>query len=586
MRFEFLSSGVVVFAAMVGVADAVKGNTETLLRREMPEPLSNEQHDREKIERQARWAEKLEHHKSTGAEVPSSAHEHAGDQAHAQDNMITYVDELQTSDDPASLEPRFNSTGKQFKCLVELMKDGGDFTKEKVCSNATTNDIKDDHGNFIRYTMREDKVAIKIWENVMTDCQNGQTYLRDIVEGFGTGVSCFGPLVGEKHEWPELAKTKCASGPGKECDEAIDDNKTLWYIRGKKIERKSGNKVELDASKAVKRICEGGEKQTPGTLDAYQKELKGLVQDYDVENAKSASEKDTVAMKAICKKMYMAHAADPYGVRNVLVYSRPYSCSNEGNKSDCEAMEKWYMEFMDRNMFAMGAIYKKAKKGRASENQTEGTGFAHHSATCTSMMLGGKPFFKAPHTTKHGITVDFNGCTVDPDKEIIDTAEQRKGGLFGSDRSDNLIGKHFEYCGTPFVAGVSGSLPQYLMFAMGSKKKTNEKKGWKEALDDKELLAMVGMLELAGFHSITELMFSVNFYGWQTRGKLLVTPPFDGGSFTDTSDLEIRCNDKVKSCCDKTKMMSNTHEFDTTAYEAMMTQFEAAVTSWAAVSFT
>lgn len=81
MRFACLS----VFAAIMIVTDAMKESTEMLLRREMPAP-----HDeREKIEREARWAERLETHE--GAE---SAHEHTSNQSLAPSliELVVFLD--------------------------------------------------------------------------------------------------------------------------------------------------------------------------------------------------------------------------------------------------------------------------------------------------------------------------------------------------------------------------------------------------------------------------------------------------------------------------------------------------------------
>lgn len=265
------------------------------------------------------------------------------------------------------------------------------------------------------------------------------------------------------------------------------------------------------------------------------------------------------------------------------------------------------MDFMNRNLFAMGALFKGSKKGRAGTDE-DGTGiaagrsqiqsgFAKHSYECTKKLLGGKKFWQVP-SVNHGITIEYNCgmesskpylpaerdcCTVEPDKQVLSIGGERqvKGGLYNSHMSDNIVGKHFQYCGAPFVAGVSGSIPQYMMFAMGSKAKVDSDKttyDFKTALDDTELMALVGMLELAGFHSITELMYAVNFY----RGMHLVLPPFDSGDFdvAAKTNITIVCRDKEHECCNKDEMIKNSHKINTKAYEAMVAQFAAAVKKW------
>jgi hypothetical protein len=106
----------------------------------------------------------------------------------------------------------------------------------------------------------------------------------------------------------------------------------------------------------------------------------------------------------------------------------------------------------------------------------------------------------------------------------------------------------------PFVAGVSGSAAQYLLIAGGGKEKFGRK--IKNVLSDKELLTIVSMLELAGFHSLYELMMPINHYYASTRmpdcdnatyrGK--VRPPFDSGDLLqDGFAKELRCLDE--RCC-------------------------------------
>merc|ERR1712183_651675 len=84
---------------------------------------------------------------------------------------------------------------RQVKCLPELTDpkcSGKDcLEKDKVCSDDASNKVKDDNGNYIRYTRAEDKISIKIWELVMAACKAGKTYLRDVVLGFASGKSCF-----------------------------------------------------------------------------------------------------------------------------------------------------------------------------------------------------------------------------------------------------------------------------------------------------------------------------------------------------------------------------------------------------------
>jgi len=558
MRFVFLS----VFAAMVIVTDAMKEGTETMLRREMPAP-----HDeREKIEREAQWAERIERHEGT-----ESAHERTSNKIDLSTNPL--------------VDPIFddNSTvGEQKQCLKKLVADaekaglGGKFALSNVCKDDESNEAKDDHGNYIRWTIWEDKVAVKIWKNTMNDCENGQSYLRDIVEGFASGISCF-----EAGTDKDVSSVPTKEGePGKHMI-----NKNTWKTSGTKLKLHSGNEVEQDSNSSTYKICEGAKDFTPNKLTNFQDKLKGLVKDYD--DAWKATPRDKSVLQAKCAEMYMAHGdLKGFAVRDILTTSRGFVCNaKDGNPAECDQMEAWYMDFMNRNLFASGARDNKSRKGRAIK------GAGGHSEACNDQIGEGRNNYK---TDNHGITTEVPlmkdsvvpACLVDKPLrgQIIngDKYHSFKGGLYTTHMSGNILAKHFAFCDAPFVAGVSGTVPQYMMMAGGSPKKvTAPGYTFANALNDKVLMAIVGMLELAGFHSITELMLPVNFY----RKQLLVVPPFDSGSFT-SQDMSIRCHDtgsgNKPGCCAKEGLKSNSFndQHNGEKYKAMMKQFEAAVDKW------
>ena len=558
MCFVFLS----VFAAMVIVTDAMKESTETLLRREIPAP-----HDvREKIEREARWAERIERHEGT-----ESAHEHTSNK---------------TGTNP-QVDPIYDTDQKDcLKTLVAKASAGDKFALSNVCKEDETNEVKDDHGNYIRWTMREDRVAVKIWENTIKDCEMGQPYLRDIIEGFGSGISCFKDGTGA-----DVESTETEGGqPGEHMV-----NNIAWKTSGKKLKLHSGNEVEHDTHVATYKICEGAKGMTRTKLTAWQEKLKDLVKKYD--DAWKATPQDKSALTATCQKMYMAHGdQDGFNVRDVLTTSRSFICkaAPDGNPVQCEQMEAWYMDFMNRNLFAIGARDDTAKKGRSPKVK----GAGGRSEACIGQ--NGPKGAGLGKTDNHGITteVPFLKDSDGKDTEVpaclvekplrgkilnANSYNSFKGGLYTSHMSGNILAKHFAFCDVPFVAGVSGSVPQYMMMAGGSPAKNVKAPGYTfaNALNDKELMALMGMLELAGFHSITELIMAVNFY----RRQLLVVPPFDSGCF-DSPDATIRCHDTGSGdkpgCCATEGLKFNkfNDQHNGEKYKSMMKQFEAAVDKW------
>jgi len=401
--------------------------------------------------------------------------------------------------------------------------------EDLVCSDKPANKFKDDSGNYIRYTKNEDKLSLKIWDHVMSDCRAGKTYLKDIVEGFASGGDCFTSETCTDH----TNIGTCMA------------DKPWWSTKEVKLEN---GKVNLDpTAKGSKKICEGDEQTAPAgkfisnsaALKERQAGIMGLVNRFN--EAKKDQPADLIK---ICPLLFSAHADLQYWVRGVLVSSRPFVCNeNKGNHTTCAEAEKWYMRFLNRDMFAIkvyGVDDKGdeiiGKKGRAADSKNT------HSGECNQKFIEKKTNKKNAKwfqyfTNRIGTTAEECAIDVQASQEILPppSTTNLKGGvqknsMWGVVMSDDLIAKHFMYCSAPFLAGISGSIPQYMLMAAGSPAKQG--KGFGDALTNQELLTLVAMLELAGFHTLTELVMAVNHYLQAGKRKILVTPPFDSGDYS------------------------------------------------------
>merc|ERR1711920_947497 len=95
----------------------------------------------------------------------------------------------------------------------------------------------------------------------------------------------------------------------------------------------------------------------------------------------------------------------------------------------------------------------------------------------------------------------------------------------------------------------------------------------------KEILTLMAMLELSGFHTVTGLAMGVNFY----HKMMLVTPPFDSGAFEGPSDGLIRCHDTKTNCC--TNLTKVDGFYNHQAYVSMMEAWESIVREeWGSVA--
>jgi len=420
-------------------------------------------------------------------------------------------------------------------CLGQWMQDSGT-SLEAVCSDKADNNIKDDKGNYIQFTRREDALMYKVWDGALQDCAKGESYVRDIVASFSERTSCF-----------------------KDETTLIDEDR--MHIENKLMKR---GKISVAEGADEKFLCPGDKKtKTQTKLNERLALLGSLVSQWD------GASNGPHRLK-VCKEMLAAHTLKDYWFIGVLKSTRPAACNATSAHHDealCKAAEDYLVEFRNRDLFA--SAENGGFKGRAAKGENE------RSEKCAQDILKGKPWF-THLTTNVGSTVEQPKCTIDTTREEVFRAPVLKVGLYSKDMANNMIADAYRQCGAVFVAGISATMPQYIASAAGGP--TKKGKPFAEALSDKEILTLMAMLELGGFHAITGLSLSVNYY----KKKLFVTPPFDSGDFVASANggSIIRCHDSKTNCC--TNSTKHDGFYNHQVYTDMILKWESIVQSnWA-----
>jgi hypothetical protein len=374
---------------------------------------------------------------------------------------------------------------------------------DDVCSDDATNNIKDDRGNYVQFTRREDRFMYNAWSGALRDCAMGQPYVRNIIESFAERTSCF------------TSETDLADDPS-------------FYVTGKKLQ---DGMITVDTeSPPEKVICPGNKKiSSQSSLDERKNALRGLVEKWD-------SMPNGDGKVPLCKEMLAAHTNVSYYWVGVMKTTRPAVCNSSALFYDeelCKTSEEWFIRFRSRDLFS--ETTNAGFKGRAGEGENK------HFEECNSAYLNGQKWYKH-YTTNIGSTVDVPPCTIPTPEEVFPAPVLKVGALKYS-MGNTQLGNLWRQCGVPFLAGVSATMPNYIVAAAGGPTKTGKK--FDQALNMNEILTLMSMLELGGFHAVTGLTMSVNFY----KGKLVVIPPFDSGDFEGLSDGQIRCHDVETNCC-------------------------------------
>jgi len=427
-------------------------------------------------------------------------------------------------------------------CLPEWMEETGT-PLETVCSDDPNNNIKDDKGNYIQFTRREDRLMYNVYKRAVLDCSQGESYVRDIVASFAERTSCFANETAMLDEDFMYIPVKVLNTDGSIVDSG-DKEKVLCTG-----DKKTANQTELDGQLAL---------------------LKELVDSWDQST-------DSVERLEICQTMLAAHMMHKFGFIGVLHSTRPAACKQGAPYYDaslCEAAETYLTEFQSRDLFVnVGEGFK----GRAEEGENA------RAEKCKDEMLNGE---KWNHhlTTNPGITrADDPVCTIPQPVLKVYPEPVLKVGVYHENIADNMIADAYRQCGCPFVAGISATMPQYLASVAAGPTKKGMK--YQEAASLKEIFVVMSMLELGGFHALTGISLSVNYY----LKELLVTPPFDSGSFDandHSDDGAIRCHDTVTSCCTNASKVHPPGLYDesagfynTQSYLNMMGQFESLYTT-------
>jgi len=429
-------------------------------------------------------------------------------------------------------------------CLPHLI-DWEVTNEDEICREDS--EYKDDRGNYIKYTRKEDAIARSIWLHVMNDCKKGLPYLRNIVSAFAEAASCFKY---DDHGQPAKDKN------GK----YILEQNESWRVPYLRVSS-NGYDVEPDEAngwvKNKSALCEGADGFGPEEMTHYQTQLRNLTQRYDELSAKvDKTSFDVQDLGGVCRDLHAAHYLKRFNVRELLDSTRAHVCSkqafessNDGSQQLCNDLEDWYLKFRHRSLFASHSVKNEAtnetlygKKGKASKAENKRAHYCLKEAGLTS-----KTFW----SQNVGISVDRKPkCTIPEAAQdnILPEASPKPNNYMSSE----TIADYYRSCAVPFVAGLSGTVLQYIMFVGGGKEKVG--KQFKDALSDKELLTIMSMLELAGFHSIAEQIMAVNhYYANADRGcangfKGIVRPPFDSGDLLQNDFAKnIRCHSEA--CC-------------------------------------
>jgi len=363
-----------------------------------------------------------------------------------------------------------------------------------------------------------------VWLNALNDCTKGIGPVRDIIAGFAHRQTCFSE---------------------NQTDAAMADQEFM-HIPAKIL--KDG---EIVVNGTEKVLCPGDSKTANQTqLTEQMLLLEKLVNQYDDEPLY------TPKKRLLCKEMLEAHTLEKYSFVGVLHSTRPAACNPSADFFDenlCRAAEEFLTTFQERDLFVTDAD-SGGFKGRAADGENE------RSETCMqNETLKGEEWFDHK-VTFVGSTTDL--CHIEIPESVF-TEPVLKVGVYHEYQSDNDVGDAYRQCGAPFVAGVSATMPQYMASVAAGP--TKRGKPLKEALDKKEILILMSMLELGGFHAMTGLSLAVNFF----FKDLIVTPPFDSGSFDAADDAEgIRCHDHETSCCTNATKVGGFYNYQ--VYSEMM----------------
>jgi hypothetical protein len=408
---------------------------------------------------------------------------------------------------------------------------------DQVCSDDESNNIKSDKGNYIQYTRREDRLMYKAWSGAFQDCIMGQTYVRDIVASFAERTSCFAN------------------------ETALIDEDDMYIPVKELVDGKSVVTEERD-----KVICPG-DKHMPNQTMLNEKLalLRNLVAQWDdnllERNATDGSLHSVEGEReSICREMLSAHTLHKYNFVGVLHSTRPAACNRTGfyDRQLCDAAEKYLRDFQSRDLFVRtGGGFK----GRAAEGENA------RSERCKDEMLQGRAWNEML-STKPGITVEIPDCSIKTDTEVF-PEPILKVGVWHEDQANNIIADAYRQCSAPLVAGISATLPQYLASAAAGPQKHG--KNFSDSLEMKEVLSVMSMLELGGFHAVTGLTLGVNFY----FKELVVTPPFDSGAFDGPDNGIIRCHDAETNCCTNATKVDG--YYNNKVYLQMMQNWESKV---------
>lgn len=429
---------------------------------------------------------------------------------------------------------RFDPDLLERPCIYEWMNESNT-TLAEVCSDDPMNNIKSDKGNYIQFTRREDRLMYDAWRGAFQDCVEGQSYVRDIVSSFAERTSCF----------------------RKDNETLMMDDDSMYIPVKELIDNKA---VVTDERDKIK--CVGDSHMESQTeLDESIALLRGLVAQWDSTSKERERE-------PVCREMLAAHTLHKYNFVGVLHSTRPAACNATAAFYDaalCQAAEKYLADFQSRDLFVRTG---EGFKGRAAEGENE------RSERCKEEILDGREWNEML-STNPGITVEDPKCTISTDIEVF-PEPVLKVGVWHEDQANNIIADAYRQCGAPLVAGISATMPQYLAsVAAGPTKKGQQ---FEKAASMKEVLTLMSMLELGGFHAVTGLTMSVNYY----YKRLVVTPPFDSGAFEGESDGIIRCHDEVTNCCSNSTKDANGF-YNHQVYTQMMEDWESQVAGlWSA----
>lgn len=379
-----------------------------------------------------------------------------------------------------------------------------------------------------------------IWSHALEDCSSGKRYVRDIVDSFSQRTSCFS--ISNASEMQDAA----------------------WmYIPVKELNEDEQIVITEETDKV---LCPGDHKTANETeLFEQMSLMQELVKQWD-------SSDESIDKTSVCQKMLAAHTLDEYSFIGVLHSTRPAACDEKADHYDaslCEAAETYLRDFQSRDLFANDGD---GFKSRAAEGENE------RAEKCKETVLQGDEWYE--HLVTHpGITrADNPKCTIETAQEVF-PEPILKVGIYHENQADNLVARAYRQCGSPFVAGISATMPQYLASVAAGPSKKGSK--FEKAADMKEIMTLMAMLELGGFHATTGLSLSVNYY----KKELVVTPPFDSGSFDDEgNDGFLRCHDTETNCCfNETKIhpeglfAESDGFYNHKVYSDMMSEWEAIV---------